>query len=251
VNGLVTAWVTELVGGPMVPVALAGLAAAGLVLAAWPGRPVVESPAPPRAGSGAPRRRLVWSVLAGLTGVTWIRGATGLVLGAALAALVWWWTGRAEPAGVRRARERARAELPHLVLLFGAALGAGAAPGPALEMVCRAFPGAAAARLGPVTARLALGADPALVWADLGADPDLGPLGRCLARAQATGAPVAEAVTQLGRELATERRALSQDRARTVGVRAALPLGGCLLPAFLLLGVVPVVAGLAGRLLAP
>lgn len=230
---------------------MAGLAVAGLVLAVWPARPVLEAPATTATGSRAPRRRLVWSVLAGLAGVTWVRGGPGLLLGAVLAGAVWWWTGRAEPAGVRRARARARAELPHLVLLLGAALGAGAAPAPALEMVCRAFPGAAAARLGPVTARLALGADPALVWADLSADPELGPLGRCLARAQATGAPVAEAVTQLGRELATERRALSQDLARTVGVRAALPLGGCLLPAFLLLGVVPVVAGLAGRLLAP
>jgi len=33
-----------------------------------------------------------------------------------------------------------------------------------------------------------------------------------------------------------------------VGVRAAVPLGLCLLPAFLLIGIVPVVAGLVADL---
>jgi hypothetical protein len=35
-----------------------------------------------------------------------------------------------------------------------------------------------------------------------------------------------------------------EDKARRVGVLAAVPLGLCLLPAFLLIGIVPVVAGL-------
>ena len=35
-----------------------------------------------------------------------------------------------------------------------------------------------------------------------------------------------------------------EDRARRVGVSAALPLGVCLLPAFMLLGIVPTVAAL-------
>ena len=41
--------------------------------------------------------------------------------------------------------------------------------------------------------------------------------------------------------LARDARAQVEDRARTVGVRAALPLGLCLLPAFLLIGIVPVI----------
>jgi Ca-activated chloride channel family protein len=36
----------------------------------------------------------------------------------------------------------------------------------------------------------------------------------------------------------------AEDRARTVGVRAAVPLGLCLLPAFVVLGIVPLAAGL-------
>jgi pilus assembly protein TadC len=66
-----------------------------------------------------------------------------------------------------------------------------------------------------------------------------------MARAQRSGAPVVAAVERLSDELARRSRAEVEDRARAVGVRAAVPLGVCLLPAFLLLGIVPLVVGLA------
>ena len=72
----------------------------------------------------------------------------------------------------------------------------------------------------------------------------LAPLGRTLARAHATGAPVAIAIERLSDDLRARSRAEVEDRARTVGVKAAIPLGLCLLPAFLLLGIVPLAAGL-------
>ena len=49
-------------------------------------------------------------------------------------------------------------------------------------------------------------------------------------------------------ELAARAHADAEDAARRVGVRAAVPLGLCLLPAFLLIGIVPVVAGLVADL---
>jgi hypothetical protein len=57
---------------------------------------------------------------------------------------------------------------------------------------------------------------------------------------------VVDTVARLAEHLAAEERAGVEDRARTVGIRAAVPLGLCLLPAFLLLGVVPTVASLFG-----
>ncbi|EGD45368.1 type II secretion system protein [Nocardioidaceae bacterium Broad-1] len=69
-----------------------------------------------------------------------------------------------------------------------------------------------------------------------------------MARAQATGAPVATTVERLADDLTRNARAEVEDRARSVGVKAAVPLGICLLPAFLLLGVVPVVGGLLSNL---
>ena len=93
-------------------------------------------------------------------------------------------------------------------------------------------------------ARLALGVDPVAVWEPLTTDPVLAPLARTLSRAARSGARVADAVDRLSVDLARQARARSEEQARSVGVRAAVPLGVCLLPAFLLLGVVPVVAGL-------
>lgn len=194
------------------------------------------------------RLRLPWSLLAGLGAATFVQGRAGPVLGIAAAVAAWVVIGRAESPETRRVREDVRRELPHLVDLFAATLRAGAAPGDGLEVVRGALPGAATDRLAVVSARLALGIDPVQVWESLGEDPDLAPLGRTLGRAQATGASVVRSVERLADELADRARADVEERARAVGVKAALPLGLCLLPAFILVGIVPLVLGLLGTL---
>lgn len=194
------------------------------------------------------RWRSSWAVLAGAGGAVALGGPLAVPAGAAVAVVVWVVAGRIEPRAVRQRREELRRELPHVVTLLASALRAGAAPGPAIDLVCRALPGAAADVLGPVAARLTLGADPLDVWSTLVDDPELGPLGRTMARAHRSGAPVVAEVQRLSDELARRARSDVEDRARAVGVRAAVPLGVCLLPAFLLLGIVPLVAGLARSL---
>ena len=69
-----------------------------------------------------------------------------------------------------------------------------------------------------------------------------------LVRAEQTGEPVAAALERLAAELAARDRGETEDRARRVGVQAAVPLGLCLLPSFLLLGIVPWVAGMVDAL---
>ena len=86
-----------------------------------------------------------------------------------------------------------------------------------------------------------MGAPAAEVWSDLAGDPALGPLGRALARSESSGSSVADTVARLSEDLGRDQRAEVKDLARSVGVKAALPLGVCLLPAFLLVGIVPVV----------
>ena len=185
--------------------------------------------------------------MAALGAGTFLHGPLAVPAGLAARTPVWVVADRAEPADVRRRREEAQRTLPHLVQLYAAALAAGAAPTTALEHVTAALPGPAADGLRGVQARLALGASPSEVWAELATDPSLGSLGRTMARAHGSGAPVVDSVRALADELAVEARADVECRARTVGVRAAVPLGLCLLPSFLLLGIVPLVAGaLAG-----
>ncbi|MFI5622704.1 type II secretion system F family protein [Nocardioides sp. NPDC051685] len=194
------------------------------------------------------RWRPLLALLAAVAVHVFVGGTVGVVLAAPASVVCWLVIGRAEPVEVRREREAAKAELPALVRLLSAALSSGAAPAEALVAVAAALPGPAAARLLPAASRLRLGADPEKTWRTLVDDPALAPLGRALARAQATGAPVATTVERLADDLTRNARAEVEDRARAVGVKAAVPLGICLLPAFLLLGVVPVVGGLLTNL---
>ncbi len=194
------------------------------------------------------RGRWLWAALAGAGATAFVGGALALPAGLATGAAVGFAAQRIEPGAVRARREEVRRDLPPVVTLLAAALRSGVAPADAVELVCRALPGAAADRLVPVAARLRLGGDPVAIWAALGADPELAPLGRTLARAQRTGAPIVEAVERLGDELARRGRAEVEDRARAVGVRAAVPLGLCLLPSFLVLGIVPLAVSLASTI---
>ncbi|TNM38628.1 type II secretion system F family protein [Nocardioides albidus] len=192
------------------------------------------------------RGRLVWGLLAGCGAGALLGGPLALPAGLGVGLLVAATAGRLEPRAARERREEVRRDLPHVVTLLAAALRSGQAPADAIELVCRALPGAASDRLAATAARLRLGGDGAVIWARLADDPELGPLGRALARAQRTGAPVVAAVEGLAAELAARARAEVEDRARAVGVRAAVPLGVCLLPSFLLLGIVPLAVSLAG-----
>jgi Flp pilus assembly protein TadB len=226
-------------------------AAAAAALLVPPGPAVVP---PPRAGPGdggadwLRRWRPVWVLLAGVAATVFVGGAAGLVAAPLAAGATWQVIERSEPAHLRRDRDVARRELPHLVGLLAGALRSGRPADEALVLVVGALPGPAADRLAEIVPRLRLGIDPAQVWAGLSRDPALGPLGRALARAHTTGAPVVAAVERLADELARSARADAEDRARAVGVKAAVPLGLCLLPAFVLIGIVPVVAALLADL---
>lgn len=238
------------------PTVLAALSAALAVALLLPARArLSRDPAtPPVTGATSPEgavrrdgRRLLWALLAGVGAFLFVGGSAGLAAGVVTAGLAWWWLGTVEPAELRRARARAAHDLPTLVGLLAAGLRAGAAAPASLRLACQALPGPAADRLAPLAQRLALGADESEVWRAVSDDEALAPLGRTLSRAHETGAPVLESVDRLADELDAELRASAETRARTVGVKAALPLGLCLLPAFLLLGIVPLAAGLLGQ----
>ncbi len=222
---------------------LAALAVGAVVCLAAPSRPrVVRRVVAERAVVGPvgfARYRLVLAVLAAAAGVTLVPSPFHVVAAALLGAGVWVTIGRSEPADVRRAREQAVRELPDVVHLLAMALKAGISVSAAIRQVHAARPGPATELLAAADRRLELGVDWAEAWPSH--DPGFARLGRALARSARSGAPVADSVAQLARELAATRRSAAADRARTVGVRAAVPLGVCLLPAFLLIGIVPVV----------
>lgn len=187
--------------------------------------------------------RLTCAVSVACAGYLFLGGVVGVGAGALGAVLAWRTLARSVPGEVRRAGEQARDELPHVVSLVSSLVRSGADPAAALAAVAAAFPGPASERLRPAVARASLG-DIGGAWALLATDEILGPLGRTLARAHQSGSPVAAAIERLADDLSANLRADAEDRARRVGVAAAIPLGVCLLPAFILLGIVPTVAGM-------
>lgn len=212
--------------------------------AAPPGRPATEVAPPRTLGTGAA------ALGVGVGVATLVGSGTGVLLGLVAVPLAWRWLSRLEPAADRRRREQLENDVPLLVDLLAACLRAGQAPGSALAAVTASLePGPLRTETSTVVARLRLGGDPIATWRALGGHPQLGPLGRTVTRALDGGASVADAMTDLARELRRSRRADVQARARSVGARAAAPLGLCLLPAFVLVGIVPVVAGSLGSLL--
>lgn len=98
---------------------------------------------------------------------------------------------------------------------------------------------------------LALGAEPGAAWSDPDghADARLQALLRLARRSAASGTALARGVA----DLADQSRLDAGDAARAAAERASVliagPLGLCYLPAFICLGIVPVVAGLAGEVL--
>lgn len=207
-------------------------------------------PAPPRSArelaASRPPLRLLGAAGAGIGAWLFVGGTVGPVAGAAGAAGAWWLLSRVEPPGARREREEVERTLPHLVDLLASTLHAGSEPVAGLARVCAALPGPAADRFAPVVEHARWGASAAEAWGSVAHDDQLAPLARAMVRSQASGASVVQVVERLADELEREGLARAEDAARKVGVAAAVPLGVCLLPAFLLLGVVPTVASLLG-----
>jgi pilus assembly protein TadC len=132
---------------------------------------------------------------------------------------------------------------------LAACLRAGLSLERAARAVVPVLPAAAGEALGRVADLLALGADPATAWAPALDHPDTARLARAARRSARSGAAVAEVVEAVAADVRAEAADAVEARAERAGVLVTGPLGLCFLPAFLALGIVPVVVGLAGPLL--
>ena len=173
-------------------------------------------------------------LLGGLTGVL----AAGLVT-VGVARLV-----RGHRADGNQVAKEVLRHLPVACDLLAVCLGAGLPVGGALAAVAGALPEPLSGRLHAVAGLYRLGASPRRAWAE--APPEIAGLGRVLVRAGESGSAVVPAL----RALAVDTRAAARGRAeaavRRAGVWVLAPLGACFLPAFVCLGVVPLVLGIAG-----
>ncbi|KHL15159.1 UNVERIFIED_CONTAM: hypothetical protein LK11_23155 [Mumia flava] len=171
-----------------------------------------------------------------------VEGLTGLAVGAVVGAAVAWWVSRLEPAAERRRRERIERDLPLVLDLVVAAAHSGRPTSVVLIAVGDAIGEPTADPLRTVAARLDLGVEPHEAWRDVADDPVLAPLGQAFVRASRTGSAISGTLVRAADEARAQQRAAADAAARSVGVRTAAPLGACFLPAFILLGIVPVIA---------
>jgi hypothetical protein len=191
-------------------------------------------------GPPGPARRRLEAAVAGAAVAVLLGGGTGAA-GAGLAAAV------AVDRVLRRSGggpvDDGARDLPVACDLLAVCLAAGTPLGPAVAAVATAVPGPLGDQLDHVGALYRLGAAPRQAWS--GVPPAVAPLARVLVRAGESGSSVVPALQRLAGDLRSAQRAAVEAAVRRAGVWVLAPLGACFLPAFLCLGVVPMVLGIA------
>ena len=152
----------------------------------------------------------------------------------------------------RAQRERTRlgllAQAPVLADLMSAAISAGASVQDAVTVVASTVDEPLRSRLDAVRASVALGAPQTVAWAQLLDDEALAPIASAVIRSAQTGSTISVVLDAAAVDMRHAHRAQVEVAARSAGVRSVAPLALCFLPAFLLVGVVPVIAGFATAL---
>lgn len=189
--------------------------------------------------------RSPWVAAVGSGGVLalWFPGSAGALAGASLGAVVW--------RMVRASAKNERADPLALAAgwdLLAAGMRAGLPVSVAVRAVSEELGGSAARVLREVADHLALGSDPVSAWEPALAHPDTAELARAARRTARTGSGLAATSADLAAQSRAALDERSQARAQRAAVWISAPLGLCFLPAFLCLGVIPVVIGMAQRL---
>lgn len=195
--------------------------------------------------AGAAMERVVWSA-AGLVVAATVAGP---VAGIALAVGGWF----VPEFGWRRSQRDRRlgveADLPQACDLVGLALGSGCDVSSAVAEAAPLVGGVCGRRLAVVTRAMAVGTpfDDALeLWGrGIGSDA-LDEVVATLRAARRQGGAAADTVVALGADLRLRTRLQRQAAARTLPVKVLFPLVFCVLPAFVLLTIVPMVAATLG-----
>jgi len=182
-----------------------------------------------------------------------VGGVAGLLVGFVAGCAVWRWRRRAraalDVASSEAVRTQAKRQLPLAADLLAACIAAGADPVRAARAVGESLGGPVGEVLARGAAQVRLGGEPRAAWRQLASIPGAAALAGLLERAGDSGAPAAEPVARLAAESRAERGRATAAVARRAAVLITAPVGLCFLPAFVAIGVLPVVIGVAGGLL--
>lgn len=189
-------------------------------------------------------------VVAGLCLALAGAGPVGAVIGIAAAVVLPRLLARAEPRDATQTRRAIAADLPWVLDLLAATARAGTPVVETLAVVGHAVGGELGRRLVLVHGHLAVGAPPDAAWDEVShaGGEALSPVGEAFVAATIDGSRLAGRLEDQARDARAATAATALADAQQVGVRAVLPLGLCFLPAFIAVGVVPVVAAALGQL---
>lgn len=224
--------------------------------ASWPGGPAGPPDVPDRTGllarlSPTVTRRRRGPAVVAVTSILLLLAGSGLLAVLVLAggAVLLLPGRRAAAAAARHDAELARALAP-VADLLATCLAAGASLADALALVAHAEGGVARERLRPVEHVVRRGGDVDDAWRGAASTSDpWQPLWRAMSTASRSGSELAPTLLGVADDARARQRWAGEAAARRAGVRAVAPLAVCFLPAFLLTGVVPTVAGVAGSVL--
>ncbi len=228
----------------MISAVLAALA----LLVAWPGRATGRW----RAVCRAKQRRPIdlGLVAAGLTPILagLIFGWLGFLAALALAPVVKRQVSSLGSIRERRLQEQLAMQAPAALDLITAALQAGRSAEGALAVVAEHSPAPLGDLLRETSRRLRISADPVAVWSALDGTA-LEVVGRAFGRSESTGAAVVPLALDAAEDLRRNARGVRREAVGRIGVQTTVPLGLCLLPAFVLVAIGPTVLAFVGSVL--
>lgn len=226
----------------------AGLLAAVAVLVAWPGSPRRRRRR--LAGRGrSVRLDTGWAAAALVPVLALVLfGPVAGVMAAAAAPVV-----RGQVAGLESAKDRRRAaalvrQSPMALDLIAAVLAVGRSTHDAVRIVATNTPAPLGEELAIIAHRARLAADTVTAWRTLDGGP-LEAMGRAFARSEVSGAAIVPLVQDTAEDLRRRARAERREAVGRIAVRTTVPLGLCLLPAFVLVGIAPTVIAMVGSVL--
>lgn len=230
------------------------LASALLLPDARPGRgrlrslrtePAASPPPPVRRGwaivGGAAMAALAWVVIGGTAGLL-----AGLLLGAGSAGAM---SRLLRNDRSRTSRPTENADLAGGWELMATCLEAGLPVAAAVDAAAARIEGEAALAMRRVAGLLQLGSAPDRAWATVSGTSGLASFARAAQRSADTGAGLARVARNESARLRAGLTDQAEARAERAAVLIAAPLGLCFLPAFLVLGIAPVIIGLTGEVL--
>lgn len=150
--------------------------------------------------------------------------------------------GTLERPAAKKREARLRADLPQACDLLAACLDAGLPLRTATTLVGSAIGGPISEEFARVTNQTALGMSDDEAWRSVTCLP-LARLGAELARSSKAGLVSSDGLRLQADDATVKARSAREERARKVGVQSVVPLMVCFLPAFMLLGIVPIVGG--------